>query len=94
MLKVSAFYLEKQKSFIPKKNMTWAVVSKKAKRVPTDGALLSQFLVKVLIIAIYIHNLLNRKAYNYTIHSKELSKLDVCKQTPKIPSPKTYIHEL
>ena len=43
MLKVSAFYLEKQKSFIPSKNIIQAVVSKQAKRVPTDGALRSQF---------------------------------------------------
>ena len=35
MLKISPFYLEKQKSSIPKK--MWAVVSKKAKIVPTDG---------------------------------------------------------
>ena len=33
MLKVSAFYLEKQKSFIPKKNMFLAIVSKYAKIV-------------------------------------------------------------
>jgi hypothetical protein len=48
MLKVSAFYLEKQESFIPKKNIIKAVVSKKAKIVPTDGSLLSQFSGKVL----------------------------------------------
>ena len=39
-----------------------------------------------IVYTIYIHNLFNRKAYNYTIHSKELSKLDVCKRAPKIPS--------
>ena len=38
MLKVSAFYLEKQKSVIPKKNIFYAVVSKYAKRDPKDGA--------------------------------------------------------
>jgi hypothetical protein len=38
MLKVSAFYLEKQKSFIPKKNVFLAVVSKHAKIIPKDGA--------------------------------------------------------
>ena len=37
MLKVSAFYLEKQKIFIPKKNIFLAVVSKCAKRDPKDG---------------------------------------------------------
>ena len=31
MLKISAFYLEKQKSFIPKKYIIQAVVSKQAK---------------------------------------------------------------
>jgi len=35
-LKVSAVYLEKQKSFIPKKSFL-AVVSKYAKRDPRDG---------------------------------------------------------
>ena len=38
MLKVSAFYLEKQKSFIPKKNIFLAVVSKQAKIIPKEGA--------------------------------------------------------
>jgi hypothetical protein len=37
MLKVSAFYLEKQKKIIPKKNIFLAVVSKYAKRDPKDG---------------------------------------------------------
>ena len=50
MLKVSVFYLEKQKSCIPKNIMIQAVVPKQAKRVSTDGALLSQFSLKVLII--------------------------------------------
>ena len=34
MLKFSAFYLEKQKSFIPKKTIFLAVVSKHAKLIP------------------------------------------------------------
>ena len=38
MLKVSAFYHEKQKSFIPKKNIFLAVVSKHAKIIPKDVA--------------------------------------------------------
>ena len=39
MLKVSAFYLEKQKSFIPKKKYKFlAIVSKHAKIIPKDGA--------------------------------------------------------
>ena len=38
MLKVLAFYLEKQKSFIPEKIMIQAVVSKYAKIDPKDGA--------------------------------------------------------
>ena len=38
ILKVSAFYLEKQKSFIPKKNIFLAVFSKHAKIIPKDGA--------------------------------------------------------
>ena len=38
MLKVSAFYLEKQKSCIPKKNIFQAEVSKYAKIDPKDGA--------------------------------------------------------
>ena len=45
MLTVSAFYLEKEKEYS-------SVVSKKAKRVPSDGALLSQFSVKVLFATI------------------------------------------
>ena len=43
MLKVSAFYLEKQKSFIPKKNTFYAVVAKYAKIDPTDGACCPNF---------------------------------------------------
>ena len=50
MLKVSGFYLEKQKSFIPKKALIQAVVSRQAKRVPTDGALPSQFSVNILAV--------------------------------------------
>ena len=38
ILKVSAFYHEKQKSFIPKKNIFLAVFSKHAKIIPKDGA--------------------------------------------------------
>ena len=38
MLKVSVFYLQKQKSFIPKKNIFLAVFSKHAKIIPKDGA--------------------------------------------------------
>ena len=38
MLKVSAFYLEKQKSVIPKKNVVLAVFSKHAKIITKDGA--------------------------------------------------------
>ena len=38
ILKVSAFYFEKQKSFIPKKYFFWAVVSKQAKIIPKEGA--------------------------------------------------------
>ena len=38
MLKVSASYLEKQKSFIPKKNIFLAVVSKHANIIPKVGA--------------------------------------------------------
>jgi hypothetical protein len=38
MLKVSGFYLEKQKTFIPKKKIFLAVVSKHAKIIPKDGA--------------------------------------------------------
>ena len=37
MLKLSAFYLEKQKSFIPEKNIFLTVVSKHAKIIPKDG---------------------------------------------------------
>ena len=36
-MKVSAFYLEKQKSFIPKKTIFQAVVSKYAKRDKKDA---------------------------------------------------------
>jgi hypothetical protein len=43
MLKVSAFYLEKQKSFIPKKNICLAVVSNYAKRDPKDGVCCHNF---------------------------------------------------
>ena len=43
MLKVSAFYLEKQKSFIPKKNIISAVVSKYAKIDPKDDACCPNF---------------------------------------------------
>ena len=38
MLKVSAFYLEKQKSFIPKINIFLAAFSKHANIIPKDGA--------------------------------------------------------
>ena len=44
MLKVSAFYLEKQESFIPKKNIFLAVVNVKTKKL----CLLTQFSGKVL----------------------------------------------
>ena len=44
MLKVSAFYLEKQKSFIPKENIFLAVVNIKTKKL----CLLTQFSGKVL----------------------------------------------
>ena len=43
MLKVSAFYLEKQKSLFLKKYIFWAVVSKYAKRDPKDGVCCSNF---------------------------------------------------
>ena len=43
MLKVSAFHLEKQKSFIPKKNNFLAVGSKYAKIDPKDGACCPNF---------------------------------------------------
>ena len=44
MMKVSAFYLEKQKKiFIPKKNNVLAVVSKYAKRDPKDGVCCPNF---------------------------------------------------
>ena len=39
MLKVSSFYHEKQKSFIPKKNIFYAVVSKYVKIDPKDLSL-------------------------------------------------------
>ena len=45
MLKVSAFYLEKQKSFIPKKYIFQAVVNIKTKKL----CFLTQFSVKVLL---------------------------------------------
>ena len=45
MLKVLAFYLEKQKSFIPKKNIFLAVVNIKTKKL----CLLTQFSGKVLV---------------------------------------------
>ena len=38
ILKVSAFYLEKQKSSIPKKKFFLAVFSKHARVIPKDGA--------------------------------------------------------
>ena len=40
MQKVSAFYLEKQKSFIPKENISY---SKYAKRDPKDGVCCPNF---------------------------------------------------
>ena len=43
MLKISALYLEKQKSVIPKNYIIQVVFSKQGKRVQTDGALLPQF---------------------------------------------------
>ena len=43
MLKVSAFYIEKQKRFILKKNTFQAVVSKYAKIDPKDGACCPNF---------------------------------------------------
>jgi hypothetical protein len=43
MLQVSAFYLEKQKSFIPRKNIFKVVVSKYAKIDPKDGAFCPNF---------------------------------------------------
>ena len=43
MLKVSVFYLEKQKSFIPKINIFLDVVSKYAKIDPKDGACCPNF---------------------------------------------------
>ena len=52
MRKVSAFYLEKQKTFIPNQNMIQAVVSKQANIVPTDGDLLLQFSTMVLIVVV------------------------------------------
>jgi hypothetical protein len=52
MLKVSAFYLEKQKSFIPKKKKNLAVVNIKTKKL----CLLTQFSGKVLhSICISLH---------------------------------------
>ena len=43
MLKVSASYREKQKRFIPKKNIFYAVVSKYAKVDPKVGACCPNF---------------------------------------------------
>ena len=43
MLKVSALYLKKQKSFIPENNIFLALVSKHAKIIPKDGASCSNF---------------------------------------------------
>ena len=44
MLEISAFYLVKQKSFIPKKSMIYAVVNIKTKKL----CLLTQFSAMVL----------------------------------------------
>ena len=52
-LKVSAFYLEKQKSFISKKNSFWAVVNIKTKTL----CLPTQSLVNVLVCLISFLNL-------------------------------------
>ena len=49
MLKVSVFYLEKQKSFIPKKDILESIVNIKTKNL----FLLTQFLVKVLGLLTY-----------------------------------------
>ena len=49
MLKVSAFYLEKQKSFIPKKNIFHAVVNIKTKKL----CLLTQFSATVLFFSCF-----------------------------------------
>ena len=40
---IDAFYLEKQKSFIPKKNISYSIVSNYAKIVPKDGACCPNF---------------------------------------------------
>ena len=66
MLKVSAFYLEKQKSFIAKKNLI------QAKRVPKDGALLSQFSGKVLDFPIPSSNALSSTCPHHTPASSTL----------------------
>ena len=55
-LKVSAFYLEKQKSFIPKKNIFWAVppryIQKMALAVSIFQKVLGKTKVKLLFLAI------------------------------------------
>ena len=61
MLKVSAFYLEKQKSFIPKKNIFLAVVNIKTKKL----CLLTQFSGKVLVY------LMQRFHYNQHVQFME-----------------------
>ena len=50
MLKVSASCIVEQKSFIPKKNISWAVVNIKTKKL----CLLTQFSGKVLHCTIYV----------------------------------------
>ena len=45
--KFQLFILKNKESFISKKNMIQAVVSKYAKLVPTDGASMTQFSVTV-----------------------------------------------
>ena len=57
MLKISAFYYVKQKSFIPKKNMIYAFVNIKTKKL----CLLTQFSATVLIIAIWSKKWLSRQ---------------------------------
>jgi hypothetical protein len=52
MLKVSTSYLEKQKSFNPKKNNFLALVNIKTKKL----CLLTQFFGKVLIIFSFVHS--------------------------------------
>ena len=66
MLKVSASYIEKQKSFIPKKNISLAVVNIKTKKL----CLLTQFSGKVLNVAPTIQLLSSPQVYfspNYAI---------------------------